>query len=98
MNSLEGQQDNTKGVSSKRNRTDTTYILPIFLQQRNKKVNTQLDVLKDLLLFHGYIPYSNSHTKNLLQLELDHCFCLGNLRLEGFLVANKGWKFSCTVI
>jgi len=39
-----------------------TNILPVFLQERNEEVNTHLNILKDLLLLHGKITDSNSHT------------------------------------
>lgn len=47
------------------------HILPVLLQQRHQKVDAHLNVNVQLLVCHGYIANSNSHTQHLLQLELD---------------------------
>jgi len=77
---------------NKAQRTDSTYILPILLQQWNEEINTHLNILEYLLLLHSNIAHSNSHAKHLLQLELYHSLSLINFRLYGFLMSNKSWK------
>lgn len=48
-----------------------TNVLPVLLQQRDKEVRSQHDVLDNLVLLHLNVTNRNSQTKNLLQLETD---------------------------
>ena len=74
------------------------YILPVLLQQWNEEINTHLNILEDLLLFHSNVAHCNSHAKHLFQLELNHSLCLINFRIDGFLMCDKSWKLSCIII
>ena len=52
-------------------------VLPVLLQQRDKEVHGQVDVLSQLLLGHLDIADGNIQAENLLHLELD-----GGLQVE----------------
>jgi hypothetical protein len=49
----------------------TSNVLPSLLQQRDEVVDGQHDVGDQLILSHANITNSNTHTQDLLQLELD---------------------------
>ena len=73
------------------------YVLPILLQERDKEVDAHLNILKELLLFHGKVTNSNTHTQNLLQLELHSRFGLVHLPFQGLLVTHQSWELSCNI-
>ena len=75
-----------------------TNVLPVFLQKRNKEVDTHLNILKDLLLLHVKVPNSDTHAKNLLELEL-HCrLGLIHFGFQRLLVAHKSRELSCLFV
>lgn len=50
---------------------ESSNILPMLLQQRNKEIDGELDVLLDLLWGHADVGDGEGNAGNLLQLELD---------------------------
>lgn len=87
-------QNNPNALSGKK---PWTYILPILLQQRNQEIDTELHILEYLFLLHSKIPNSNTHAKNLLELELHHCLCFINLGLQRLLMTHQSWKLTCSL-
>ena len=75
-----------------------THILPVLLQKGHKEVDAHLEVLLDLLLVHRQVTHSNTHAKNLLELELDCSFCLVDLGFKRFRVTNQCGELSCSCI
>jgi len=42
-----------------------THILPVLLQQRHEKVDSQVDICRELIWLHVHMTNSNSQTQNL---------------------------------
>merc|ERR1712027_31976 len=76
---------------------ETLDVLPVLLQQGDKEVHGQVNVLDQILLGHTNIANSHAETQNLLHLELD-----GGLEVEGLLlqivaVSHQGWELTSLV-
>lgn len=81
-------------------RNSTTYdsqrpdVLPSLLQQRNQVVDSKHDISNQLILGHANVSNSNTQAKNLLELELDGAFDVGDLLGQIFCVGNGSGEFS----
>jgi hypothetical protein len=71
-----------------------TNVLPALLQQGDEVVNSQHDVTDQLILSHADIADSDTHTENLLKLELDCGLDIGDLVGEVLSVGDWGWEFA----
>jgi hypothetical protein len=69
-------------------------VLPSLLQQRNEVVDGQHDVGDQLVLSHADVSDGNTHTQNLLQLELDGRLDFGDLGGEIFGVGDRSGELS----
>ena len=49
----------------------------------------------NLLLLHGQVAHSDTHAKNLLELELDCSVRLIYFWFQGVLVSNQSWELAC---
>jgi hypothetical protein len=75
------------------------HVLPALLQQRNEVVDGQHDVGDQLVLGHADIANSNTHTQDLLQLELDGALDFVDLGRQIFVVGDGGREFtSCRTL
>jgi hypothetical protein len=70
------------------------YVLPALLQKRDEVVDGQHDVGDQLVLGHADIANSNTHTQDLLQLELDGALDFVDLGGQVFVVGDGGWEFT----
>lgn len=50
---------------------ETLDILPVFLEQTDKEIDCQHDVVNELILGHFQVSDGDTHAENLLELELD---------------------------
>jgi len=71
-----------------------TNVLPALLQQRDQVVDSQHDVTDQLVLGHANVANSDAHAENLLQLELDGGFNVGDLVGEILGMGDGSWEFS----
>lgn len=69
-------------------------VLPSLLQQADQVVDGQHDVGDELVLSHSDISDSNTHTQDLLQLELDGRLDISHLVVEILGVGDRGGEFS----
>ena len=69
-------------------------VLPSLLQQRDEVVDRQHDVGDQLVLSHLDVSDSNTHTQDLLQLELDGGLDFVDLTAKIFVVGDWGWEFT----
>ncbi|KAL6030929.1 hypothetical protein STEG23_024417 [Scotinomys teguina] len=53
-------------------------ILPVLLEQGNQEIDSQVDVVDQLIISHLHMANSNRQTQHLLHLELDRGFHLIN--------------------
>jgi hypothetical protein len=75
------------------------HVLPALLQQRDEVVDSQHDVGDQLVLSHADIANSNTHTQDLLQLELDGALDFVDLGGQVFVVGDGGGEFtSCRTL
>ena len=65
-------------------------VLPALLEKRDEVVDGQHDVTDELVLGHLNVANSDTHTQNLLQLELDGRLDLSDLVGEIFGVRDGG--------
>jgi len=70
------------------------HVLPVLLEQRNKEVDAQHHVSKDLVISHLDMTDGNTQAKNLLKLELDRRTDLSNLVTQILSVRNGGRELS----
>jgi len=71
-----------------------TDVLPSLLQQRDEVIDGKHDVSNQLVLGHADIANSDSHAKNLLELELDGGLDISDLVLEVVGVGDGRWEFA----
>lgn len=76
---------------------DRADVLPVLLEQRNEKVDGELDVLGELTFSETNVADGNTETEYLFHLELDGGLDLGDLLGNGLIVGDKGGKFSSLV-
>lgn len=74
-----------------------SYVLPLLLEQTNKKVNAQRRVLHDLLPAHLHIRHRCAQAEHFLHLELDRGSRLVNLVCKIVVRPNERWEFACSV-
>lgn len=73
--------------------------MPSLLQERDKVVDSQHDVGDQLVLSHTNVSDSNTHTQDLLQLELDGRLDFVDLAAQILVVGDWGGKFtSCDAV
>ena len=72
----------------------TANILPALLEERNQVVDGQHDVAHEFLIGHTDIANGDTKAKNLLQLELDGGFHLGDLAGEILRVGDGSREFT----
>jgi hypothetical protein len=70
------------------------HVLPALLQQRDEVVDSQHDVGDQLVLSHADIANSNTHTQDLLQLELDGALDFVDLGGQVFVVGDGSGEFT----
>jgi hypothetical protein len=70
------------------------HILPPLLQQTDQVIDSQHDIANQLILRHTHIPYGNTQTQHLLQLELDRALHLCHLHIQVLSVSDRGWEFA----
>jgi hypothetical protein len=68
--------------------------LPSLLQQRDEVVDSQHNVGNQLILGHLDVSDGNTHTQDLLQLELDGGLDFVDLAAEVFVVGDWGREFT----
>jgi len=68
--------------------------LPSLLQERNKVVDSQHDVRDQLVLSHANVSDSDTHTQDLLQLELDGRLDFVDLAAQILVVGDWGGEFT----
>jgi hypothetical protein len=71
-----------------------THVLPALLQEGDKVVDGQHDVRDELILSHANVADSDTHTQNLLQLELDGRLDFVDLAAQIFVVGDGGGEFT----
>lgn len=69
-------------------------ILPMLLQKRHQKVDSQNGVRGNLVLGHVDMSNSHRHAQDLLQLELDGRLELGDLRAHVVAGGKKGGELA----
>ena len=69
-------------------------VLPALLEQGDEVVDGQHDVTDELVLGHLNVANSDTHTQNLLQLELDGGLDLGDLVGEVLSVRDGGGELA----
>jgi hypothetical protein len=69
-------------------------VLPSLLQERDEVVDSQHDVGDQLVLGHANVSDSNTHTQDLLQLELDGRLDFVDLAAQIFVVGDWGREFT----
>lgn len=71
-----------------------SHVLPALLQERDKVVDGQHDVRDQLILSHVDVSDSNTHTQDLLQLELDGRLDFVDLGAQIFIVGDWGGELA----
>jgi hypothetical protein len=70
------------------------HVLPPLLQQRHEVVDGQHDVRDQLIFSHADVSDGNTHTQDLLQLELDGGLDFVDLAAEIFVMGDWGREFT----
>jgi len=70
------------------------HVLPALLQERDKVVDGQHDVRDQLVLSHVNVANRNTHTQDLLQLELDGGLDFVDLGAQIFVVGDWGGELA----
>jgi hypothetical protein len=74
--------------------SQAAHVLPAFLQERHQVVDSQHDVGDQLVLSHANIADSDTHTQDLLQLELDCRLDFVDLGAQVLVVGDRGGEFT----
>ena len=72
-------------------------VLPVLLEERNQKVDWQVQVLDELIIRHWNITDSNVEAKNLFHLELDGGLDIIDFTKHIILMGQHGWEFTSLV-
>merc|ERR1719197_1771036 len=72
-------------------------ILPIFLEERDQEVDSQVHVLDQLIFSHTNITDGDVETKDLLHLELDSGLDIIDFTKHIVLVGQHSWEFTSLV-
>ena len=73
---------------------ERTDILPLFLEQRNQKVDGKHDVLNNVVFLHVDVTDSHAETKHLFELELDGRSDFVDFSSKVLGVRDWGWEFT----
>ena len=72
-------------------------VLPVLLEERDQKVDWQVQVLDELIIGHWNITDSNVEAKNLFHLELDGGLDIIDLTNHIVLMSQHSWEFTSLV-